>query len=144
MPAVITGEGLGTQYARELAAHSASLLLIPTRLDTAPRLMWPFKMIYQNREMTTLGCVLGAPDALEPWPIFSAYTAEGRCRRLHRERGSDGSLRVRHYESSTLVAESLSAMLRPSRAQKLLDAEKTAMKKAALLVANLTLARVKM
>ena len=73
MPAVIRGECLGRQYAREPAAHSASLLLIPHAIRyRAPRLM------------------------------------------------------------------------RPSRAQKLLDAEKTVMKKAALLVANLTLARVKM
>ena len=108
--------------------------------------------------MTTHGCVLGDPVALEPWPIFSAYAAAktavvGFIENPAIETARDGLLAnavvpgafasgiTKAVRSS---AESLSAMLRSSRAQKLLDAEKTVMKKAALLVANLTLARVKM
>jgi len=33
------------------------------------------KVKYQNREVTTLGCVLGDPDAPQPWPMFTAYAA---------------------------------------------------------------------
>ena len=106
---------------------------------------------------TTHGCVLGDPDAREPWPIFSAYaaakTAVGFIENPAIETARDGLLAkavalgafvsgiTKAVRSS---AENLSAMLRPSWTQKLLDAERAAMKKATLLVASLTLARVKM
>jgi len=65
MLAVVTGasRGLGRLCARELAAHGADLLLIARDQMALADAAVEIKVKYPGREVTTLGCDLGDPDA---------------------------------------------------------------------------------
>jgi len=65
MLAVVTGasRGLGRLCARELAAHGANLLLIARDQIALADGAAEIKAKYPDREVTTLGCHLGDPDA---------------------------------------------------------------------------------
>jgi short-subunit dehydrogenase len=65
MLAVVTGasRGLGRLCARELAAHSANLLLIGRDQMALAEVAAEIRVNYPGREVTTLGCDLCDPDA---------------------------------------------------------------------------------
>jgi 3-oxoacyl-[acyl-carrier protein] reductase len=78
MLAIVTGasRGLGRLCARELAAHGANLLLVArdqlALVDVAAKI----KVKYPSREVATLGCDLGEPDA--PRRVHEAADRLGR------------------------------------------------------------------
>ena len=65
MLAIVTGSsrGLGRVCARELAAHGANLLLVARDQMALADVAAEIKAIYHGREVTTLGCDLGDPNA---------------------------------------------------------------------------------
>jgi NAD(P)-dependent dehydrogenase (short-subunit alcohol dehydrogenase family) len=78
MLAVVTGasRGLGRLCARELAAHGADLLLIARDQTTLADVAIEIKVKSPDREVTTLGCDLGGPNA--PQQVREAADQLGR------------------------------------------------------------------